>query len=39
MGISLAEIPALQYLHRVGKTSNEQNREAPEILEHAIFTL
>jgi len=39
IGISLAETPASQYPHRVGKTSNERNREAPENLEHMMFTV
>jgi len=39
IGISLAETPAPQYPHRVGKTNNERNREAPENLEHTNFTV
>jgi len=39
IGISLAENPAPHYPRRVGKTSDGRNRETPEILEHANFTV
>jgi len=39
IGISLTETLAPHYPRRVGKTSNERNREMPETFDHAIFTI